>query len=580
MSIKPGAAPLDERGDRAKTLPIAAREIPELVPARMVNEILYCERLFYLEWVQGEFAHNEYTAEGAQVHATSDARRGAIPEEPAPFEARSLWLSSERLGLTAKIDVVQGDADGIVIPVEHKRGEAPDVPEGAYLPERAQLCAQVLLLREHGYRVDEGAIWFARSRKRVPIAISDELLQTTLAAIARARDLARRGRMPDPLGGSDARKCEGCSLVGICLPDEVTLLRDPEQVRTRVEAETDPRPIRRLLPARDDRRSVYVQDQGARIGVDGERLVIKGKEATAEARLPNTSHVCLYGNVQVSTQAVRALLERDIPLVYFSYGGWFYGRTIASAGNNVELRVAQVRAAEDPAKAAAFARAVVAGKIRNARTIIRRNHAAADGVLLRHLEILAKTAEQTEAIESLLGVKGAAARAYFGAFAQLLAKDEGFDLDGRNRRPPRDPVNALLSFVYGLLVKDCALALAAAGLDPMLGFFHRPRFGRPALALDLMEELRPLVGDSVVLGAVNTGVVAREDFVIHPTGVSLKPHARKRVLLAYERRMDQEITHPMFGYRASYRRVVEVQARLIGRWVLGEIERYVPLRTR
>jgi CRISPR-associated protein Cas1 len=579
MANKPESAPEPPPQLRPKSLPIAPPDVPPLVPARMVNELLYCPRLFYLEWVQGEFAHNEFTAEGKQIHETSDKPRGEM-EDGVPFEVRSLWLSSERLGLTAKIDVVQGDAEGSVVPVEHKRGEAPKIPEGAWLPERAQVCAQALLLRDHGYTVDVGAIWFAGSRKRVAIALDDELVRTTLDTIARARELASRSRLPDPLEGEDAKKCEGCSLVGICLPDEVRLLRDVDAIEKRVDGEADPPAIRRLMAARDERRSVYVQDQGSRIGVDGERLIVKGKEQTIEARLPNTSHVSVFGNVQISTQAVRALLQRGIPLLYFSFGGWFYGRTVAAAGNNVDLRVAQLRAADDPTRALAASKGFVAAKIRNARTMIRRNHPSPDPVLLRHLEILAKTAEQTDSIASLLGVEGTAARSYFGGFAEMLDRDEGFDLDGRNRRPPKDPVNALLSFCYALLVKDCTLALSVAGLDPMVGFYHRPRFARPALSLDMMEELRPIVADSVVLGAINTGVVSRDDFVIHTTGVALKAPARKRVLLAYERRMDQEVTHPVFGYRLSYRRVLEVQARLLGRWVLGEIEAYPSFRTR
>ena len=566
---------------RAKHLPIAAEDQPALVPARMVNEVLYCERLFYLEWVQGEFAHNEFTADGARVHATSDKPRGALPESPeAPFETRSLWLSSDRLGMTAKIDVVKGDADGKVTPVEHKRGAAPDVAEGAYLPERAQLCAQALLLREHGYVVEEGSIWFAESRKHVRIAIDDALVQTTLAAVARARDIAGKGRPPPPLTGDLARKCEGCSLVGICLPDEVNVLRDATEARQRVNAEVDAPPIRRLTPARDERRSVYVQDQGARVGVDGERLVIKTSEGKVEARLPNTSHVALYGNVQISTQAVRVLLDRSIPLLYFSYGGWFMGRTIGLDSNNVDLRVAQYRAAADEPRSLAVARRFVAAKLRNARTMVRRNEPTPDLVLLGHLETLAKKAEDAGSVESLLGLEGTGARAYFEGFARALADSSGFELDGRNRRPPRDPVNALLSFAYSLLVKECVLALSVAGLDPMLGFYHRPRFGRPALALDMMEEFRPLLADSVVLGAVNNGVITRDDFVMHPTGVALKPAARKRMLLAHERRMDQEVTHPVFGYRMSYRRVLEVQARLLGRWVTGEIDEYPSFRTR
>ena len=155
-----------------------------------------------------------------------------------------------------------------------------------------------------------------------------------------------------------------------------------------------------------------------------------------------------------------------------------------------------------------------------------------------------------------------------------------FDLDGRNRRPPQDPVNALLSFAYSLLTKDLALALSAVGLDPLLGFYHQPRFGRPALALDLMEEFRPLVADSVIIGALNGGSFGPEDFQNHPSGVAMRPTARKRLLLAYERRMDQLIVHPVFGYRISYRRVLEVQARLLSRCLIGELAEYPAFRTR
>lgn len=182
--------------DRAKPLPSDDVEIPraralalrapplELVPARMINEVLYCERLMFLEWTQKEFADNAYTLEGRTVHARADVPGGTLPE-PAlkeetpdrPYVARSVWLSSERLGLTAKIDVVEGTAGGVVVPIEYKRGKGPDLPEGAYLPERAQLGAQVLLLREHGYRCDSAEIYFAGSKKRVPILIDQHLLR-------------------------------------------------------------------------------------------------------------------------------------------------------------------------------------------------------------------------------------------------------------------------------------------------------------------------------------------------------------------------------------------------------------------
>ncbi len=605
---------------RPKHLPVRlplAGEPPSLVPARMINEALYCERLLYLEWAQGEFADNVFTVEGRAVHKRADQPGGKLPApvrpsgeaQPAadsaadetdapperPYQARTLWLSSERLGITAKIDVVEGDADRGVVPIEYKRGKAPDLPGGAYLPERAQLCAQVLLLREHGYRCDHGDVYFAGSRKRVSIAIDEALVAATLGAVARARELTKIDKAPPPL--VDSPKCNGCSLVGICLPDEINLLRGlhrgdldeevaaAEPVPSTTPEAPAPRPLRRLHPACDDKLPLYVQEQGARIGLDGDCLAVRGRQTpTVTARLPNTSHVVVYGNVQISTQAMRALLERGIPVSFLSYGGWFYGRAVGVESKNVELRLAQHRAAADAATCLRLARGFVASKIRNSRTLLRRNHVAPPLLVLSELEQLARKAERAEALEALLGLEGTAARSYFGAFTGMLKGDAAlsgaFDLDGRNRRPPRDPVNALLSFVYSLLTKDFALAISAVGLDPLLGFYHQPRFGRPALALDLMEEFRPLVADSVVIGALNGGGFGPDDFSSHPSGVSMRPAARRRLLLAYERRMEQVIAHPVFGYRISYRRVLEVQSRLLARRLLGELDAYPAFRTR
>jgi CRISPR-associated protein Cas1 len=620
-------------------LPIAPNETPEMVPARMINEVLYCERLFYLEWVQGEFDDNWFTVDGRAVHKRPDKPGGQLPPkpeeekkrkrkkdepdddddevpveivEPPPYEARSVWLSSEKLGITAKIDIVEGDASGRVLPIEYKRGKAPDLPEGAYLPERAQICAQVLLLREHGYTCDEGAVYFAASKKRVPIPIDEDLIQITLEAAEKAKTLGVSGVLPPPL--VDSPKCNGCSLVGICLPDETNLLRrlntnsdevdtDDEVVEEAVVSgiekdlsgalEKDPwgladsaanePEIRRLHPARDDKMPLYVQSQGGRVGLSGERITVMTKDGTKEARLGATSQVCLLGNVQVSTQAMKTLLDRAIPVAFFTTGGYYIGRATGYSSKNVELRIAQYGAARDKWFCAKFARGIVAAKIRNGRTMLRRNHEGVEGSVLFELEQLAKKSETADA-ESLLGIEGTAARVYFSAFAGMIKGapevKETFDWAGRNRRPPKDPINALLSFAYALLSKEYALALEAVGLDPMLGYYHRPRFGRPALALDLMEEMRPIVADSTVISAINNGVVGPDDFIRAAGSVAIRPEARKRFIESYERRMDQLVTHPIFGYRLSYRRVLEVQARLLGRVLLGEIDKYPSFRTR
>lgn len=155
-----------------------------------------------------------------------------------------------------------------------------------------------------------------------------------------------------------------------------------------------------------------------------------------------------------------------------------------------------------------------------------------------------------------------------------------FDFQGRNRRPPRDPVNALLSFAYALLAKDFTVTLQAVGFDPYLGFYHAPGYGRPSLALDLMEEFRPIIGDSVVLSVLNTGEVTAGDFITRGGAVALSPTGRKAFLAAYGRRMDTLVSHPVFGYSISYRRVLEVQARLLGRFLSGEIPEYPQFLTR
>lgn len=196
---------------------------------------------------------------------------------------------------------------------------------------------------------------------------------------------------------------------------------------------------------------------------------------------------------------------------------------------------------------------------------------------------LAKAAEAERSLASLLGLEGTAARIYFHHFASLLHGEGDLgetDFAGRNRRPPRDPVNALLSFVYALLIKDMTVALLAAGLDPFVGVYHRPRFGRPALALDLAEEFRPLVGDSTVLTAINNGEVTERDFVRRTGAVALSKRGRKAVIASYERRMSAELMHPVFKYRASYRRSVEIQARLLAATLVGDAPAYRPLTTR
>lgn len=558
-----------------RQLPETLREEPIYVPARVISDVLYCERAMYLEWVQGEFADNNFTIDGRNAHRNVDEKKGTLPAAEELGEegaAQSIWLSSERLGMTAKIDYLEIDG-GIVMPIEYKRGKMPKGTDGAYLPQRAQLAVQVLLLREHGYRVEAAAIYYAEQRQRVPIVIDEELIETAKNAALRAKALWREAELPPPL--DDSPKCIGCSLIGICLPDETGLLKG---------SQTKSEGLRRLHPARDDKLPVYVQEAGARIGVSGEILHITSRSGErTEAKLPLTSEVSLFGPVQMSMQAIHRLIDNEIPLMLFSSGGWYRGRLIGSESKNVELRIAQYKRFHEDDFSTRFARQLVASKILNSRTMLRRNHAEPDEVCLGELKRLARSAREAMSRESLLGIEGTAARLYFSQFSGMFkAQGEGlsFQFETRNRRPPRDPVNALLSFIYAILVKDLSIACTRAGLDPLLGFYHRPRFGRPSLALDLMEEFRPLVADSTIIQLINNSVIGPDDFLQAGTAVSIEKGARRKVVMAYEKRLDQLITHPVFGYKISYRRVFEVQARLLSRLILGEIDEYPEFRTR
>lgn len=554
----------------------AGVDLPPVLPARMLNEFIYCPRLFYLEWVQGEWADSSDTLEGARVHRRVDREEGTLPspsrETGKAFETRSVHLSAPGEGLSARIDLLESDGRAVT-PVDYKKGRPPK-EGGAWDSDEVQIGVQALILREAGYTCDEGICYYAATKTRVRVPIDDELVLRTREAAREARRVASTGRMPAPL--VDSPKCPRCSLVGICLPDEVRAFTEP--------LPPAPRTVRQLVPARDDAQPIYVQAPGARVGKDGDRLSIRERDGTtAHVRLIDVSQLAILGNVTVTSSAISALLDRGTPISHFTFGGWFKGVTRALGNRNAELRLQQYAAAIDPPTALRYARGLVERKIRNSRTLLRRNHVDPPNQVLDELSRLAERVPSADSLEGLLGLEGLAAKAYFSAFPGMIKSDDArsaFNFTTRNRRPPTDPVNALLSLAYSILAKDWTATLLAVGLDPFIGLFHRPRFGRPSLALDLMEEFRPLIGDSVVLQLVNNGELESRHFVTRGNAVNLTADGRKKFFHAYERRMNHEITHPLFGYRISYRRLIEVQARLLARALAGEIDGYPGFCTR
>ncbi|HCS54130.1 MAG TPA: CRISPR-associated endonuclease Cas1, partial [Planctomycetaceae bacterium] len=253
-------------------------------------------------------------------------------------------------------------------------------------------------------------------------------------------------------------------LVGICLPDETNLLIDQQKLphdRSQPPVKTDG--LRKLLPARQNALPLYVQHQGAFVGKSGDRITIKLKgEELSSVRLLDISQVCVFGNVMFSAQAIQQLTNRGISICHLTYGGWFHSMTSGLLHKNVELRIRQYQAAAEASESLQISRQFIGGKIKNCRTLLRRHLSEKEHPVLRQLNEYHRRVLRAESAETLLGLEGMAAKEYFAAFFTLLPDQPEFDVDGRNRRPPRDPVNAVLSFLYSLLTKELTVALQSA----------------------------------------------------------------------------------------------------------------------
>jgi len=248
------------------------------------------------------------------------------------------------------------------------------------------------------------------------------------------------------------------------------------------------------------------------------------------------------------------------------------------------LRLSQYRSMHDDSACLVLARNIVHGKVHNAWVLLRRNlvDSKRDCIELDSLSGLRRKVLDARSQEELLGMEGEAGALYFKLFSKLVQRDGSswFDFNSRNRRPPKDPVNAVLSFLYALLLKDVTRAIWSVGFDPGIGFYHKIRPGRPSLGLDLMEEFRPLIADSVAISLFNKNMLDEKDFVMGSSACALRSYGRKKVIKAYEKRMESMVIHPIFKYSLSYRRAIEIQVRLVAKYIYGEIDRYPAFKTR
>ena len=357
----------------------------------------------------------------------------------------------------------------------------------------------------------------------------------------------------------------------------------------------------------DGMATLYLTEPRSLVKKDGDTLLVHIPEDKAretekrQVRIPlvKVTQVVAYGDVTLTSPALAALLEQGTDVCFCSAYGRFLGRLAPPFGKNSLIRLEQHRAHADPVRAFTLARAFVRGKLANMRTMLLRANRDRDAAAIAQAAASLKNVlDQVDGLNpaaagappdpshpqagtaygTLLGLEGSGTAFYFGVFGRLLKDDLGFE--GRQRRPPRDPVNALLSYGYVLLMNQVASAVSLVGLDPYVGFLHSSQFGKPALALDVMEAFRPVVVDSVVLTLLNNAMIGRQDFEEELGAWRLTERGRRTFLAKFEERLDTAVQHPVFDYKATYRRSLELEVRLVAKWLAGEIPQLKPFVVR
>jgi CRISPR-associated protein Cas1 len=566
--------------------------MPDPIPLRALNQVTYCPRLYYLQYVDAVMPVNEHVEGGLFDHRRVDEPELAnkTRKEGDANRSRGVHLMSETLGLGGVLDVME-EKGGASYPVETKHGSAPRDEDGRPTTrdnDAVQLCGQALLMEEtFGVPVERGFQFYAGTRERVEVRFTDDLRAKTRAAIDECRRLSELDAPPDPLPPELRHRCFGCSLAPVCLPEE-TLYQIGLPPATE-EPAPQPPGLTRVIPQSDDGAVLYVQEPGSHVGKRSEHLVVR-KDGQEVTRVPMHAirQLVVFGNVQVSTQALETLVTNEVTVAYLTGHGRFIGTFAPAERKNVGLREAQFRRFADPAECLSLSKAVVRGKLINQRALLMRSlrgegDRGSDEPAARGLADLIRRVDGAASLDTALGMEGQGAALYFGEFGRFLRAQppgRGFDFTGRNRRPPRDPVNALLSFAYALLTKDCFAAVSTVGFDPYKGFFHSNRHGKPSLALDLMEEFRPVIADSVVLTLINNEMLTPVDFLVWREACQLTESGRRKFFAAYEQRKATVVTHPVFGYKMSYSRMLEVQARMLAAYVRGSVPAYTGFTVR
>lgn len=517
-----------------------------------LHAMAYCERLFYLEEVEEIRVADHRVYAGRTLHEN-------IGEEG---DWSSVTLESERWGLMGKMDYVRY-RDEAICPFEHKRGRSRG--DAAWESDRLQVIAYAALLGEHlGRPVAEGRIRYHANNKTVRVPIDDAALDDLRRSVDRAQGLAER--IDRPPVAENENLCARCSLAPVCLPEEERFLVADETV-----AEADPieraKP-QRLFPADDERLILHVAEAGTRLGKKGEQILVTPREGDPAAYpAHDVAALVLHGAVQVSTQLIHYAASRNIAVHWLSGGGSYVGGLVPAGG--VQRRLRQYRGLSDTTRCESLTHRLAKSKVENQLGFLVRS-ARSRGKLDEMSEALAAIRAELRGMErdtgpdALRGHEGMAGRHYFAGLRHLLAPDQTLmAFSGRNRRPPRDPFNAALSFGYSLLYRDVMTAVLCVGLDPALGFFHTPRSAAYPLALDLMELFRTTLWDMPLVASVNRRQWTAEHFQVTAPRVWLSPEGRKLAIRIYEERKQERWRHPVLDYSLSYARAIELEVRLL-----------------
>ena len=546
--------PTIERDTTAPTLKVSA-----------LHAFAYCSRLFYLEEVEELYTQDASVFAGRRLHAELERQEDEDWED--------LFLEDGELGLRGRVDALR-TRDGQMIPYEHKRGRChrgENKEAQAWESDRLQILAYACLLEAaFDITILEGRIRYHADNVLVHVPLDDAGREWVRENITQAKHL--RDSTHRPPVTENERLCTRCSLAPVCLPEEARLAHDHTW-----------QPVR-LFPQDDERDVVHILEPGTAVGRTSHQLKIRKKgEPVKLLPLHQVSQLVLHSFSQISTQALHLCAGADVGVHFVSGGGRYIGSLDQRQGS-IQRRIGQYRALDSEAFCLQLARQLVQCRGNGQRKFLmrgKRNRSISKfpskveklDSAISQMKAVLKQVPTAKSLSSLLGLEGNLAALYFKALPSLLSAEAPVELQfaGRNRRPPKDCFNALLGFGYALLLKDVMSAILAVGLEPALGFYHQPRSQTPPLGLDLMEIFRVPLVDMPIVGSINRSQWdCKADFEVRGRQVWLSDTGRRKFIDLYERRKQESWKHPVTGYSLTYRRLLELEVRLLEKEWLDE----------